>query len=161
MHSKSNHSQRCSRGLWPIKRYARTDHLYLATTILVYEYFVHNTRIKLYTSIVDFFQNVIVYCGWHVLTSINNDSLEPSIKSKYNTNESPSRQRDVGLWHRRYIYQTGNHLHADCREKRCSNSTTNHRESGLLRQMACVQTDSAETRSSTWNSSLYLINFHI
>jgi hypothetical protein len=27
--------------------------------------------------------------------------------------------------------------------------------------MACVQTDSAETRSSTWNSSLYLINFHI
>ena len=64
---------------------------------------------------------------------------------------SPSRQRDVGLWHHRYIYQTGNHLHGDCREKRCSNPTTNHRESGttwlncLLRRMACLQTDSAET----------------
>ena len=161
MHSKSNHSQRCSRGLWPIKRYARTDHLYLATTILVYEYFVHNTRIKLYTSIVDFFQNVIVYCGWHVWLQSTMTAWSHQLKVSIIPTRSPSRQRDVGLWHRRYIYQTGNHLHADCREKRCSNSTTNHRESGLLRQMACVQTDSAETRSSTWNSSLYLNNFHI
>ena len=83
MHSKSNHSQRCSRGLWPIKRYARTDHLYLATTILVYEYFVHNTKC-----------NCLLWLTR--LTSINNDSLEPSIKSKYNTNEVAEQTKRCG-----------------------------------------------------------------
>ena len=114
-----------------------------------------------YTSILFTIQNVIVYCGWHVWLQSTMTAWSHQLKVSIIPTRSPSRQRDVGLWHRRYIYQTGNHLHADCREKRCSNPTTNHRESGLLRQMACVQTDSAETRSSTWNSSLYLINFHI
>ena len=61
----------------------------------------NNTHIKLYTSIVDFFQNVIVYCGWHVWLQSTMTAWSHQLKVSIIPTRSPSRQIQpkLGLQH--------------------------------------------------------------